>query len=178
KTGVIYRTQGKPENELRFRKPVQQEEATSTLQRPVLEEQVTLVQPAPPAAIAESALDSVAPPVLEIEEEPAWTHVKMSRLERETLKVAIATISAHREPAGTPTFRPCTRSPLPDPRSQQSTGCSRSGRGKDTDRRAIGTRTLTTRPMGSPILLPCRVHARNVWLIEKTIGLPFFLMWN
>lgn len=98
KTGVIYRTQGKPENELRFRKPVQQEEATSTPQRPVLEEQVTLVQPVPPAAIAESALDSVAPPVLEIEEEPAWTHVKMSRLERETLKVAIANISAHREP--------------------------------------------------------------------------------
>ena len=36
--------------------------------------------------------------MLEIEEEPAWTHIKMSRLERETLKVAIATISAHREP--------------------------------------------------------------------------------
>jgi hypothetical protein len=96
--GVIYRTQGKPETELRFRKPIRetQEESLTT---PLATVEVKSIQPTPPpSSLSDGTIESATPPVLEISEEPQWTPVKLSRVEKTMIKAAVEIISQHQAP--------------------------------------------------------------------------------
>jgi hypothetical protein len=96
--GVIYRTQGKPETELRFRKPIEEAQHESLTSPPVEEELVLPRPPELPSPLNESAVESMAPPVLEISKEPQWVPTKPSRVERIIVKAAVEVISHHQEP--------------------------------------------------------------------------------
>src|SRR6266436_4505492 len=63
-SGIIFRVPGRPENQLRFRKPVQ-EQAASSLVQPALQEIVPPVPLAAPIVPEEKVIDSEHPPVLE-----------------------------------------------------------------------------------------------------------------
>jgi hypothetical protein len=96
--GVIYRVQGKPETELRFRKPIQalsdeSQEASSTSQEAVLMSPSTV-----PLSLDEGAIESTAPPVLEVLEAPPWRPAKLSRLERSMVKAAVDVINQNQHP--------------------------------------------------------------------------------
>jgi len=109
KTGTLYRTPGKPENELRFRKPLTESVAEAPPEPAPTLEQAPLQQgleppdkpaqapPVSPQPIVESD-NSTPPPVLEIIEKPAGMDIKMTRLERSMLKAAIRTIAERKQP--------------------------------------------------------------------------------
>jgi hypothetical protein len=112
----IYRVPGKPESQLRFRKPVQEQVTASPLQPSIAEpvpdipelpslrplaptELLPPAAPPPsPAPSIERREDSENPPVLAITPTPTWRNVRMTRPERSMLKSAIATIMAREEP--------------------------------------------------------------------------------
>ncbi len=89
KSEIIYRTPGRPENELVFRKPIVEPKQEPTLQLEILyppgESPKELEQPVPP------------PPVTDVEAEPIWTQ-PMTKLERTMLKNATSIIARQREP--------------------------------------------------------------------------------
>jgi len=95
--GVIYRTPGKPETELRFRKPVQESQEESLKELQASEEIVPVQLPSSEVTIDREVADSSAPPVLEISEEPRWIPPKMSRLEKTIVKAGIEIITQHQE---------------------------------------------------------------------------------
>jgi hypothetical protein len=96
--GVIYRTQGKPETELRFRKPIEEAQHESLISPPA-EEELVLQRPLElPSPLNESAVESIAPPVLEISEEPQWVPSKPSRVEKTMVKAAVEVLSHHADP--------------------------------------------------------------------------------
>ncbi|HVH16103.1 MAG TPA: hypothetical protein VNA15_10360 [Candidatus Angelobacter sp.] len=97
-SGVVYRSPGKPETELRFRKPVQEIQAeTPTISAPS-EEAISILPPTPPNPLIQSVIESAAPPVLEVAEEPQWIPPKPSRIEKVMVKAAVELISHHQEP--------------------------------------------------------------------------------
>src|SRR6266568_913450 len=87
---------GRPENQLRFRKPVQ-EQSASPIVKPAIEEPAPVSPLLPPAMPAEKALDLEPPRVLEIAQTPAWRNARMTRPERAILKSAVTTITARQE---------------------------------------------------------------------------------
>ena len=94
KTGIIYRVQGRPEVELRFRKPV---EATTSTAEAV--EETTIAEPsAVGTPLAEGIVESEEPPIVEASMEPPWNPVRMTRLERTMLKSAVNIITSRKEP--------------------------------------------------------------------------------
>lgn len=94
KSGIIYRVQGIPETELLFRKPVDASpEAGGPTQEMMLTE-----PPALGSTLAEGAVESEEPPVLETTTEPAWVPANMTRLERAMLKSAVNIIARRQEP--------------------------------------------------------------------------------
>ena len=98
--GVVYRVQGKPENELRFRKPIQEQtEESQTDSLESLEEAPTPPLQAP-TSLDQEAIESTGPPVLEISDEPLPVQMpaKLSRLERNIVKAAVEVISQHQQP--------------------------------------------------------------------------------
>jgi hypothetical protein len=95
---VIYRSPGKPETELRFRKPIQEIQEESPTTSVASEQVISMLPPAPPSPLIESVIESVTPPVLEIAEEPQWTPSKPSRIEKVMLKAALEVISHHQVP--------------------------------------------------------------------------------
>ena len=98
--GVVYRVQGKPENELRFRKPIQEQtEESETDSLESLEEAPTPPLQAP-TSLDQEAIESTGPPVLEISDEPLPVEMpaKLSRLERNIVKAAVEIISQHQQP--------------------------------------------------------------------------------
>src|SRR6267143_384439 len=97
-TGVVYRSQGKPETELRFRKPIQEIQEEPPTTSTASEKVISILPPAPPSPLIESVIESSAPPVLEIAEEPQWTPSKPSRIEKVMLKAAVEVISHHQAP--------------------------------------------------------------------------------
>jgi hypothetical protein len=96
--GIIYRVQGKPENELRFRKPLQELDEKSQPASSASHD----AEPVPPfpdrSSLDDGAVESPGPPVLEIAEESPRIPVKLSRLERSIVKAAVELISRHQEP--------------------------------------------------------------------------------
>jgi hypothetical protein len=97
--GIIYRTQGKPETELRFRKPIEKAQHESSASPPAEEDDhVSPQPPAPPNPLNESAVESLVPPVLEISEEPQWVPSKPSRVEKIMIKAAVEVLIHHSDP--------------------------------------------------------------------------------
>jgi hypothetical protein len=105
KTGVIYRTEGKAETEMRFRRPTVEKalapEPTGTLE--ILEEPeevpaippIPTILPAPKTAPAQPE----TPPMREAHAEaPIWVDKRMTRLERTMLKSAVRNITERRQP--------------------------------------------------------------------------------
>lgn len=95
---VIYRTPGKPENELRFRKPLSKAQGESPAETPKLEETISVQPPVLLGSLGENAVEIGAPPVLEISEEPQWIPSKLSRVEKTIIKTAVEVIGQHHEP--------------------------------------------------------------------------------
>src|SRR5216684_2280437 len=91
--GVIYRVQGKPETELRFRKPTQTLNDESQRASSPPEELVSTPLSTPPLSLDEGTAESTAPPVLEKAETPSWKPAKLSRLERSMVKAAVDIIN-------------------------------------------------------------------------------------
>jgi len=88
-TGTIYRAPGKPETQLRFKKPIsptesciQEPEAT-----PVLEQAIE----------SESSYQDI-PPELTVSTQPDWGLTKMTKQERGMLRSALSILSKNREP--------------------------------------------------------------------------------
>jgi len=96
-SGLVYRVPGRPENQLRFRKPVQ-EQSTPPIVKPAIEEAAPVSPLLPPTMPAEKALDLEPPPVLEIAQTPTWRSARMTRPERAILKSAVTTITTRQEP--------------------------------------------------------------------------------
>src|SRR2546425_12638822 len=95
-TGLVYRVPGRPENQLRFRKPVQGQ--VSPIIEPAIEEPA-LASPLPPPIVqAEKAIELEPPPVLEIAQTPTWRNARTTRPERAILKSAVTTITTRHEP--------------------------------------------------------------------------------
>jgi hypothetical protein len=110
-SAVVYRIPGKPENQLRFRKTVQEQKPALKAKEAIgIEEPALhLTLPSPPTIFPTSelpqppmptqgAVDLQPPPVLEIIKSPAWGNARMTRPERAMLKSAVATITARQEP--------------------------------------------------------------------------------
>ena len=95
---VIYRVQGKPETELRFRKPIEEIRKESTTTSSTLEEIGSVPQSMRQPPLGEGMIESAAPPVLEIVDEPKWIPAKLSRLEKSMLNAAVDIMSRHQEP--------------------------------------------------------------------------------
>jgi hypothetical protein len=96
--GIIYRVQGKPETELRFRKPTQESEQEPPATAPSIEDVVSMSPPMSSSSLNEEVTEAVAPPVLELSEEPQWIPPKLSRMEKSMLRSAVEIISRHQEP--------------------------------------------------------------------------------
>jgi len=98
-SAVIYRVQGKPETELRFRKPIEDIGEESVQSSPSPEDiGLPLQSTLPPPTLDNGMIESAAPPVLEVVDEPQWIPVKMSRMEKSMLNAAVNIISRHQEP--------------------------------------------------------------------------------
>ena len=95
---VIYRVQGKPETELRFRKPIEEVRKESTTTSSTLEEVGPALQSTLRSPLDEGVIETVAPPVLEVVDEPRWVPAKLSRMEKSMLNAAVDIISQHQEP--------------------------------------------------------------------------------
>ena len=97
KSEIIYRSEGKPETEIRFEKPVPQPALapeTSQLAEGAAVDQTIPSESEPSEETAEFELA----PVLETVAEPAWVPVSITRLERSILKAAVGIINSRREP--------------------------------------------------------------------------------
>jgi len=87
---VIYRTPGKPENELVFRKPMVKTD-TLTLEVSAPIENV-------PSFVSDPASQETEEPPVEAAAEPAWTGPQMNRLQQAMVKSATTVIERHKEP--------------------------------------------------------------------------------
>jgi hypothetical protein len=88
-SGTIYRTPGKPETQLRFRKPLTSPEPdTQETETPSKLAQALETESSPP--------DS--PPQLTVTSQPDWSPAKMTKQERSMLRSAVSILSKRREP--------------------------------------------------------------------------------
>src|SRR3989454_1466904 len=94
---TVYRIPGRPETQLRFMKPAQEQAAPLRVEQSIEE---TALAPTllPPTSPAEKAIDAERPPVLEIAQPSTWRHARMTRPERAILKSAVTTITTRQEP--------------------------------------------------------------------------------
>ena len=88
-TGTIYRAPGKPETQLRFKKPLVSPESSN----PEPEPMPVLAQ----AMETEFSLRE-APPQLAVTSQPDWVPTKMTKQERAMLRSALSILSKRREP--------------------------------------------------------------------------------
>ncbi len=96
-SAVVYRVEGKPETELRFRKPIEEVRKESAATSSTLEVGPVL-QSALQSPLDQEMIETVAPPVLEIVDEPQWVPAKLSRMEKSMLNAAVDIIGRHQEP--------------------------------------------------------------------------------
>ncbi len=96
---TVYRIPGRPETQLRFTKPAQDQEQAAPLRvERSIEETALAPTLLPPTSPAERPVDSEQTSVLEITQPPTWRNAKMTRPERAMLKSAIETITTRQEP--------------------------------------------------------------------------------
>jgi hypothetical protein len=96
KSDLVYRTAGKPENELVFRKPIGKGELEP---EPALESAYESIgRPEIPLTLAPEPFEQTAPSAVEPVAEPAWVEPPMTRLEKTILKTSASIITRHREP--------------------------------------------------------------------------------
>ena len=88
-TGTIYRAPGKPETQLRFKKPLVSQESTAPEPEPI----PVLAQ----AMETEFVLPDI-PPQLAVTSKPDWVPTKMTKQERAMLRSALSILSKRREP--------------------------------------------------------------------------------
>ncbi|MEK6919761.1 MAG: hypothetical protein AABX62_01805, partial [Thermoproteota archaeon] len=92
KSDLIYRTPGKPENELVFRKPiVKQEPPPQQAPEPPQTKASALV-------LTPELIQPSQPPVTDLQAEPAWTQPQMTRQERVIIRTAAGIITRRKEP--------------------------------------------------------------------------------
>ena len=92
--GTIYRTAGRAEHELRFRKPEQATASLQTLQVVNNPDQPPVTEPVTEEPIGEIE----SPPVVEPGRQPTWALARMSHAERTMLKAAIEVITDRQSP--------------------------------------------------------------------------------
>ncbi len=97
KSEIIYRSEGKPETEIRFEKPVPQVTSLPDASRLTQVNAVDQTIPTSPE-LSQGTAEFEQPPVERNVAEPAWVPVSMTRLERAILKAAVSIISDRREP--------------------------------------------------------------------------------
>ncbi len=97
KSAIIYRTEGKPETEIRFGKPIPQitPTANSSVENLPNGEIGQIAPPNP--MLSGGTVEPEQHPVQDTSAEPAWVPVRMTRLERSILKSAVNVINARRE---------------------------------------------------------------------------------
>jgi hypothetical protein len=95
---IIYRAQGKPETELRFRKPTREANEELETVSSASEEEISTPPFQEPSSLGEGAIESIGPPVVEIPEELPQIPAKLSHLERSIIKAAVEVISQHQQP--------------------------------------------------------------------------------
>jgi hypothetical protein len=88
-TGTIYRAPGKPETQLRFKKPLAHQDSDSQEPEatPVLEQAIE----------SESSFPDI-PPQLSVSTQPDWGLTKMTKQEKAMLRSALSILSKQREP--------------------------------------------------------------------------------
>lgn len=96
KSDIVYRTEGRPENELVFRKPIPKGEPEPQPEPENVYESVG--QPEPLLTIAPEQTEETAPSAVEPAAEPTWVEPPMTRLEKTMLKTSVSLISRYREP--------------------------------------------------------------------------------
>ncbi len=94
---LVYRSEGKPETEIRFEKPVPRLASLPDALQPAQGSAVDHAIP-PSREQSEGIPEFEEPPVLEIVADPAWIPVNMTRLERAILRSAVSMINSRREP--------------------------------------------------------------------------------
>jgi hypothetical protein len=92
--GTIYRTAGKPEHELRFRKPQQAATSPQTLHTLDALGEVPTTEP----VTEELTTEIESPPIVEPSRGPTWALTRMSPAERTMLKTAIELIVDRQSP--------------------------------------------------------------------------------
>ena len=108
-SAVVYRIPGKPENQLRFRKPLQEQKASlksaqvvevtapaSEIRPPA--PSILPIELSPPVATVAGAVSQEHQPILKITRPPTWRSTRMTHPERAMLRSAVATIAARQEP--------------------------------------------------------------------------------
>ncbi len=97
KSEIIYRTQGSPETEIRFEKPVPQ--VTPLPEASQIAQTIEDDQTIPPSLeLSQATAEFEQPPAEEKAAEPAWIPVSVTKLERVILRDAVTVINARREP--------------------------------------------------------------------------------
>ncbi len=97
KSEIIYRSEGRPETEIRFEKPVPQPASSPEASQLSEGDAVGQAIAGSPEPYQETA-EFEEPPVLETVAEPGWLPVSMTRLERAILKAAVGILNTRREP--------------------------------------------------------------------------------
>jgi hypothetical protein len=107
---IISGDDGRPENELHFRRPEDRlepldpakPELDTTAQEPPIAEppvpEMSSSVPVSPPEIVQPQLEMAAPATLEMEQKPTWANTRMTHQEHEILKAAIEILSNHKEP--------------------------------------------------------------------------------
>lgn len=90
-SGTIYRAPGKPETQLRFKKPLEPQKTFTPTHEPE------------PTAVLAQAVETEAtfpdnPPQLAVASTPAWGRIRMTRQEKAMLRSAVSIISKQKEP--------------------------------------------------------------------------------
>lgn len=102
-SGTVYRTPGKAENELRFRKPtVPALPVTEEIPAPEVSETPEAIAQAPastlPAVEVATEIPTDSPPIAETTQEPKWAEPRMTRLEKSILKAAVKILGERQQP--------------------------------------------------------------------------------
>lgn len=102
-SGTVYRTPGKAENELRFRKPtVLALPVTEEISPSEVSETPEAIAPAPastpPAIEVVTEIPTDSPPIAESSQEPKWAEPRMTRLEKSILKAAVKILGERQQP--------------------------------------------------------------------------------